>query len=524
MAGASLKHAAQGRTLRHGHSISLGLVAAAAMAITPATAAAAPSWLIDELNTGTTDAKTWIVEPGQLRLKPPKSTNFEGASVADGWPSTPWPGGGYANDGGGFSTINGAHVAAAPVSSGVMEFRATFANTASQHVGYGDFTNGPWAMFSTSSGSSVGLFARTRTEAGAVANVPITGVNPEAAHGYRIDWTAAGVKFYVDGVLRATAGPIASSMRPGASDPVSDAVTLKVDWIGVTPYPASGTFVSSVLEAADPRAVWAKLSPVSGTTFATRTGRTATPADGTWSQFRALGARNMILSPPRRNIQYRATLTTSDSRSSPVLDSVAMTYEIDTTPPAIAKIKGVKVSGAAAAVRFSASDADFAGFECRLDRRPFAACRSPKRFAGLALGRHRASVRVLDRVGNTGQVMSRRFKIRSTDGLAPKVRIASSPMRASLDGSVRIGVRCPAGEVSCKVRLKLQRGGESVARKVASIRGGRTRRLKLVLSEAARLRLAERGRLKVVAVARAKDAAGNRRRVTRSITLLAPSS
>ena len=54
--------------------------------------------------------------------------------------------------------------------------------------------------------------------------------------------------------------------------------------------------------------------------------------------------------------------------------------------------------------------------------------------------------------------------------------------------------------------------------------GGKTLKIKLTLKQAARLRLAERGRMNVTAIAKVQDAAGNRKRVQRSITLRSHSS
>jgi CSLREA domain-containing protein len=52
-----------------------------------------------------------------------------------------------------------------------------------------------------------------------------------------------------------------------------------------------------------------------------------------------------------------------------------------------------------AAFRFR-SDEPGSSFQCRLDSKPFAACRSPKRYAGLRPGRHVFKVRAIDPAGN----------------------------------------------------------------------------------------------------------------------------
>jgi hypothetical protein len=51
-------------------------------------------------------------------------------------------------------------------------------------------------------------------------------------------------------------------------------------------------------------------------------------------------------------------------------------------------------------------------FFCRLDRRPFAKCRSPKRYGGLSTGRHRFEVKAVDEAGNEDRTpLVHRFRI-----------------------------------------------------------------------------------------------------------------
>ncbi len=62
--------------------------------------------------------------------------------------------------------------------------------------------------------------------------------------------------------------------------------------------------------------------------------------------------------------------------------------------------------------RFAADEAG-AGFQCRLNAREFRACSSPKRYAGLAPGRHRFRVRAVDIGGNVDPTPeTRRFGVR----------------------------------------------------------------------------------------------------------------
>ena len=185
-----------------------------------------------------------------------------------------------------------------------------------------------------------------------------------------------------------------------------------------------------------------------------------------------------------------------------MLDEVAMTYEIDSTPPAVASIKSVKVRGSSATVKFAASDPDFAGFQCRLDRSAFAPCKSPKRFSGLRLGSHRASVRTIDRVGNSGPAAEFNHST-----AAVRARPRTTRRRSSGSPMSRCARRGVASSRSAHVPRRRALQGQPQAQapwkdrrpKRATLAGGKTLKLKLTLKQAARLRLAERGRLKVVA-------------------------
>lgn len=60
-------------------------------------------------------------------------------------------------------------------------------------------------------------------------------------------------------------------------------------------------------------------------------------------------------------------------------------------------------------LRFSSNAPDLAGFQCKLDKRPFKACRSPKRYR-LKRGNHRIRVRAVDLAGNRGKAKTVRVK------------------------------------------------------------------------------------------------------------------
>jgi hypothetical protein len=549
--------------MRHGRFITTALVATAAMAIGPAWASAAPSPLMDDLQSDFAAAGpqtgTWAVEPGQVRLKlGTVAENFDTA-LPSGWAATPWTAGqtgpnvgGNAAVSGGQLTIDGARVSdanATPTFSApqTLEFRAAFGADQFQNIGFGDtFDTGPWAMFSTgpNTTSTPGtFFARTNTAAlnGTQTDtaIPVGATfDPTATNLYRIEWGTADVKFYVNGALVATHPvAIAAPMRAVASDlnrPADGGPTVKVDWVGMGAAPASGTFTSRVLSADSTHTVWSNLTGTSsGTAFETRTGNTATP-DGSWSGFQAVGAGGAIQSPSGQYIQYRATLTGSAAS----LDSASLAYTVDNAAPSAA-ISSVDVSGTSASVSFSSPDSDIKGFECSLDGGAFAACASPKPFTGLAAGAHTVVVRPIDKAGNVGPTVSRSFSIASpqsgggggggsagggntqssnVDKTAPKVTLVAKSLKASKKGAVSFTVGCPATEATCKVTLKLKNGAKTVASKTVTVKGGKTKTVTLQLNKATRQQLKHRS-LKLSSVLSATDAAGNKKTTSKKVTL-----
>jgi Bacterial Ig domain len=108
------------------------------------------------------------------------------------------------------------------------------------------------------------------------------------------------------------------------------------------------------------------------------------------------------------------------------------------------------------------------------------------------------------------------------DEVAPRVQVRPRRVRASRRGRVRLRVRCPRDEQVCRVNLRLRRAGSTVARKRLRVAGGETRRVSLRLNRGARRALARSSSLRVVAVATARDAAGNRATTRTRIRVLAP--
>ena len=141
-----------------------------------------------------------------------------------------------------------------------LEFVANFGADAFQHSGFAQNFNcdEPWAIFSTN-GTTGQLFARTTTDGctGADINTPIPGNWIGAPHRYRIDWNATDVAYFIDGTEVARhAVQISSLMQMLAASDFDEGganpFLLSVDWERLSPYAASGSFLSRVFDAGAP--------------------------------------------------------------------------------------------------------------------------------------------------------------------------------------------------------------------------------------------------------------------------------
>ena len=221
---------------------------------------------------------------------------FGGNALPQGWTSTPWNPGETAAVANGIATVDGTLV-------GPRVFRAPTARSSSSRrsrttrsstrVSALTFNEPLWAMFSTASGGA-GLYARTN-DGGGTNDTFMPGDCLGSAHRYRIDWTPTAVTYFIDGTQVAShPAAIAQQLRPVVSDFNVGAGSVAVDWMRLTPYAASTTFLSRVFDAGLPvnwgSATWTATTPA-GTTLAMsiRYGDTATP-DATWTAFTPLPA------------------------------------------------------------------------------------------------------------------------------------------------------------------------------------------------------------------------------------------
>src|SRR5262249_55485778 len=131
-------------------------------------------------------------------------------------------------------------------------------------------------------------------------------------------------------VVATHAVAITTSMRPLASDVTVGGGTVVVDWLRMTPYATSGTFLSRVFDAGATvtwgTATWTSQAP-SGTSLVinVRQGNTATP-DSTWTAFTPLAGSGATIGGSSRYLQYRAQLATTVPSQTPVLQDVTIRY------------------------------------------------------------------------------------------------------------------------------------------------------------------------------------------------------
>jgi hypothetical protein len=269
------------------------------------------------------------IDDGGLALSATVETDFDGSALPAGWSGTPWSGGGSVGVSGGALSVDGALAGTdafyAPGRS--LEFVATFGAQAFQHGGFGDgYAGAPWAMFSTgSSGTSL----QARSAGGGSVDTPLGAALLGAPHGYRIEWGASSIAFYVDGNLVAThAVAIAGNMRPLMSDLTPGGAALDVDWLRLSPYAATGSFDSRVFDHGassswDATSWTATLPAGTSLSLSVRAGETPAP-DGSWSGFVPIASSGASAGVTGRYAQYRAVLGTSADAATPLLEDVSL--------------------------------------------------------------------------------------------------------------------------------------------------------------------------------------------------------
>ena len=298
---------------------------------------------VADFSAGQSDANTYLAQTidGEVMLAPLVGSEFPGSALPGGWSSGLFSGSGSTTVSNGTLTLDGTRAGPdALYSPGhSLEGRVTFSAAPFQHFGFGTtyaIDGNPWILISTGEYGD-GLYARTYTGVGdwrTEQRTAIPGSYFGTPHTYRIDWLADQIDYYVDGTLVATHNvAIPNQLRPLPADSQAGGPMLVVDWLRMSPYAASGTFVSRVFDASSP-VYWLTANPTTGTPVGTGvTVETRTSADNvSWSTWQTTTAGN-IASPPGRYFQYRVLLSASDARLSPVVEQMPITYRAATYSP-----------------------------------------------------------------------------------------------------------------------------------------------------------------------------------------------
>ncbi len=391
-------------------------------------------------------------EPAGVEIAPTLDQPFDGTTLPTGWTATTWPGGAAPVPGAGVLVVDAARVNSdatfGPGSS--VEFTADLGAEPYRHVGFApDFDTQPWAIFSTGNGSDLptGLWARMSDGVGGQDEVNVALTPVSGTHRFRIDWTATGFAFYLDGSDVPVASQdfvLTAAMPVGASDYQSGADGVTVDGVTVRTR-TSGVFTSRVIDAGDARVTDATLTSVPpndpGIAFDTRTA--ASEADLTAAPWTALGAGGAVAGA-KPFVQYRATLTTTTPAVTPRLDKVDVAFTVDDEAPVVA-IHGVDVTGASATATFGVTGAT-GDIMCSLDGGTAAACTSPKTYAGLADGAHTLKVVAKDAVANEGSDT----KTFTVDTTAPRVTIGAVAVSGT-SASVPFSTDDAGASIACKL-------------------------------------------------------------------------
>lgn len=318
--------------------------------VTPAPNCAGDTTLAD-FSAGQLDSAIALgeAEDGEITLSTAVAADFGGAALPAGWTCSAWSPGGGCTVAGSELAVDRARVGTDAVfgPGRSLEFRATFGADTFQHVGFvSDFDfNAPWAIFSTFNGGA--LFARTSSG----VNTPLPGSWLNVPHDFRIDWTASGFDFAIDGASVATIPfAVATNMRPMASEIDVAPGVLKLDRLTLSPFAPGGTFLSRVLDGGQARRwqaiTWTSDEPEGTSVLVSmRVGATPVP-DATWSPFVTYVPFANVINAESRYAQYRADLATTAPNAAPRLESVSVSC-LPVDPEATPRIMSLWVSAAA---------------------------------------------------------------------------------------------------------------------------------------------------------------------------------
>jgi hypothetical protein len=283
------------------------------------------------------------------------------------WAALSYTGGSYTVDiTAGILTMDaGGHVQSlATQTHGFIEAKALFGPGAWQHIGFQDATLQKYIIFGTGP-SITHLFARINDGTNPEQTVDL-GLIPTAMHRFSIEWSAKDasndqVIFRVDGVSVSPDPLVVSNV--GMTNFYTDLANngdnnLQIDSIQTTPtYMSSGSYTSCSADAGTGN-IWTTIgwngAFPSGSGLAVDV-RTSTDASD-WSDWSTVNtAAGSSVPAPRQYVQYRLSLTTSDSQVSALVNDVTLTYGSKLTPVLSITNSPVSYSGSPQTALFSST-------------------------------------------------------------------------------------------------------------------------------------------------------------------------
>jgi hypothetical protein len=300
-------------------------------------------WLqttVGDFSSGTNSGTVVTNEAGgEVRLAPALADEFGGPSLN----GTVWTSKSWAPDGGGPSVTtvsNGilttggtALLSTQSFVNSPVEAMVAFGAAPYQHFGlvtsFDAAAGNYWALFSTW-GTTNTLYARV--DANGITTDVSLGALPAGFHDYKVQPTATGFDFYIDGILKtsiAASFQSSVSMKAGVSA-FNGSPALQADWVHYNNYAAgqAGVFTSVVFNAGSSvswdAVTWtADLPAGTGIMVEVETSNDGTNWSG-WSQVTNGGAITPVKS---QYLRYRITLTASSTGVSPVLRDITFTWK-----------------------------------------------------------------------------------------------------------------------------------------------------------------------------------------------------
>ncbi|MBN9391142.1 MAG: IPT/TIG domain-containing protein [Chloroflexi bacterium] len=269
-----------------------------------------------------------------VRLASSLDDNFTGSSInGTRWGSGSYVGGGGVTVAGDIATLNGGFLKSVNTISAAnrsLSARLKFTSgVGNQHFGLSPDLGSNWIIFSIPNYDPANLYARTNY--GPVnVDQKLTGIDLSQFHNFEIDLLPGSINYLVDGVIVASHNATFSGSMPVWLSSANLGGQIQVDWVNYNEYPASGTFISEILDAGN-AVSWAGINSTGTLNNGTIQLQTRTSTDKTnWSAWSAATSSNSspITSPPGRYLQYQATFQSSDSTKSPFLTSVTAGFNV----------------------------------------------------------------------------------------------------------------------------------------------------------------------------------------------------